>query len=48
MAFGASVYTDNFEQHDFEAVQGSPHPIFLKLKLVGELGIWHLVQVSIG
>jgi hypothetical protein len=23
---------DNFEQHDFEAVQGSPHPNFLKFK----------------
>jgi hypothetical protein len=26
---------DNFERHDFEAVQGSPHANFLKLKLVG-------------
>jgi hypothetical protein len=26
---------DNFERYDFEAVQGSPHANFLKLKLVG-------------
>jgi hypothetical protein len=26
---------DNFERHDFEAVQESPHPNFLKLKLEG-------------
>jgi hypothetical protein len=39
---------DNSERHDFEVVQGSPHPKFLKLKLVGELGIWQLAQVSIG
>jgi hypothetical protein len=24
-----SPVTDNFERHDFEAVQGSPHPNFL-------------------
>jgi hypothetical protein len=36
------------ERHEFEAVQGSPHSNFLKLKLVGEPGIWQLVQVSIG
>jgi hypothetical protein len=28
-----SPVTDNFERHDFEAVQGSPHPNFFKLKL---------------
>jgi hypothetical protein len=43
-----SPITDNFERHDFEAVQGSLHANFLKLKLVGELGIWQLVQLSIG
>jgi hypothetical protein len=43
-----SPVTNNFERHDFEAIQGFPHPNFLKLKLVGELGIWQLVQVSIG
>jgi hypothetical protein len=26
---------DNFEQHDFEAVQGSHHANFFKLKLDG-------------
>jgi hypothetical protein len=30
-----SPVTDNFERHDFEAVQGSPHPNFFKLKLEG-------------
>jgi hypothetical protein len=30
-----SPVMDNFEQHDFEAVQGFPHANFLKLKLVG-------------
>jgi hypothetical protein len=30
-----SPVTDNFERHDFEAIQGSPHANFLKLKLVG-------------
>jgi hypothetical protein len=30
-----SPVTDNFERHDFEAVQGSPHANFLKLKFVG-------------
>jgi hypothetical protein len=30
-----SPVMDNFERHDFEAVQGSPHANFLKLKLVG-------------
>jgi hypothetical protein len=28
-----SPVTDNFERHEFEAVQGSPHPNFFKLKL---------------
>jgi hypothetical protein len=30
---------DNFERHDFEAVQESHHPIFLNLNLKGEQGI---------
>jgi hypothetical protein len=27
-----SPVTDNFKRHDFEAVQGSSHPNFLKFK----------------
>jgi hypothetical protein len=30
-----SSVMDNFERHDFEAVQGSPHANFLELKLMG-------------
>jgi hypothetical protein len=33
-----SPVTDNFERHDFEVVQESPHANFLKLKLVGQTG----------
>jgi hypothetical protein len=33
-----SLVTDNFERHDFETVQGSPHANFLKLKFVGWTG----------
>jgi hypothetical protein len=38
-----SPVTDNFERHDFEAVQGSPHANFLKIKTYGlnwEYGNW--------
>jgi hypothetical protein len=30
-----SPVTDNFERHDFEAVQGTPHANFLKIKTCG-------------
>jgi hypothetical protein len=30
-----SPVTNNFERHNFEAVQGSPHPNFLKIKTGG-------------